>query len=326
MSRPLRIEYEGAWYHVINRGAGRRKIFIDQKEYDLFFELLNEILETWNVQTHAFSLIPNHYHLAIHTPNAQLSRALRHLNGVYTQRFNRRHKTDGPLFRGRFKSKIIEKETYLLELVRYIHLNPVKAALTKRPQDHRWTSHLAYINDKHNVSWLFTDEVLSYFGKRRSSARNKFDHFVNERLDESNDFIDKQGPILGSKGFIEWVRYNFVRSDKSSDEIPEVRRLQRKEVDFSGILGCVSSFYGIEREDVLGSGQGKENEARKVAVYLMKKLTGADYGIIANYTGGVKKSALAQLNHRFKKEMRHNDSLSAKCDDLAQNIMSNVRT
>src|SRR3990167_8702835 len=98
MSRPLRIEYEGAWYHVINRGAGRRKIFIDPKDYDLFFELLNEILETWNVQTHAFSLIPNHYHLAIHTPNAQLSRALRHLNGVYTQRFNRRHKTDGPLF------------------------------------------------------------------------------------------------------------------------------------------------------------------------------------------------------------------------------------
>lgn len=326
MSRPLRIEYEGAWYHIYNRGASRRKIFIDQGDYDLFFDLLNEILEIWNVQTHAFSLLPNHYHLAIHTPNAQLSRAIRHLNGVYTQRFNRRHKTDGPLFKGRFKSKVIEKEAYLLELVRYIHHNPVKAGLAKRAQDHQWTSHRTYINREHNIGWLFTDEVLSYFGKRRYSAVMKFDLFVNERMTKGIDFLAKRSSILGSDGFAEWIKYNFVSDGESSEDISEVRKLARKEVDFNNILSCVASFYDMKRNEIVNGVHGRNNEARKVAVYLMKRLTGADYNDIAQQIGKVGKSAVAQLNHRFRKEICKDAALRSKCDTLSQNIMSNVKS
>ena len=121
MSRPLRIEYPDAWYHVINRGRRREKIFSGIKDYTLFIGLLKESCYMWHVRIGAFCLMPNHYHILIQTPEGNISRCMRHINGVYTQRFNRVHGFDGPLFRGRYKSILVEAETYLLELLRYIH-------------------------------------------------------------------------------------------------------------------------------------------------------------------------------------------------------------
>ena len=124
MSRALRIEYEGAWYHIMNRGAGKQIIFHNETHYNLFLKLLSEIHNRYRIEVHAYCLMNNHYHLLIRTPLANLSRAMRHINGVYSQRYNGLQKTDGPLFRGRFKSIIIDSENYLLRLSRYIHLNP----------------------------------------------------------------------------------------------------------------------------------------------------------------------------------------------------------
>lgn len=131
---------------------------------------------------------------------------------------------------------------------------------------------------------------------------------------------------MGSEGFVEWIKYNFVENYKSSDEIPEVRKLARKEINLNDILGCVASFYNMRRSEILVGVHGRNNEARKVAVYLMKRLTGADYKDIANKMGTVGKSAVAQLNHRFRKELCNNDDLISMCDALAHNIMSNVKT
>ena len=125
MSRPLRIEYEGAWYHVMNRGRRSDRIFDGQHDYQMFIELLKDAIELWDVRISAYCLMPNHYHLLIHTPKGNLSRSMRHINGVYTQRFNRTHGFDGQLFRGRYKSIIVDGDSYLLQLVRYIHRNPV---------------------------------------------------------------------------------------------------------------------------------------------------------------------------------------------------------
>ncbi len=127
MSRPLRIEYPGAWYHIMNRGRRGSDIFEEEEERKIFLILLKESTKLWNVHISAYCLMNNHYHILAKTPQANLSRIMRHLNGVYTQRFNRFHGYDGQLFRGRFKSILIEDDNYLLELVRYIHRNPLRA-------------------------------------------------------------------------------------------------------------------------------------------------------------------------------------------------------
>lgn len=131
MSSPLRIEYPDAWYHVMNRGRRGEEIFGDKQDYRQFIEILKETANLWKLRIAAYSLIPNHYHLLVQTPWGNLSRCLRHIDGVYTQRFNRSHGCDGPLFRGRFKSILVDADSYLLPLVRYIHRNPVRAGLAK---------------------------------------------------------------------------------------------------------------------------------------------------------------------------------------------------
>ena len=142
MARPLRIEYADAWYHIMNRGRRSESIFIDKRNYNGFIELLKDTSEMWNLRIAAYCLMPNHYHILIQTPDANISRCMRHIDGVYTQRFNRYHQCDGSLFRGRYKSILIDADRYLLQLVRYIHRNPLKAGLTDQRDLYMWSSHM----------------------------------------------------------------------------------------------------------------------------------------------------------------------------------------
>ncbi len=135
MSRPLRIEYPGAWYHVMNRGRRRQKIFMSRGDYESFIKVLQETSDGWGLEVSAYCLMSNHYHLLVHSPDGNLSRCMRHINGVYTQRFNRGHKKDGPLFRGRYKAVLVDSDSHLLEVLRYIHRNPLRARLVKRLDD-----------------------------------------------------------------------------------------------------------------------------------------------------------------------------------------------
>lgn len=137
MTRPLRIEYPDAWYHVMNRGRRGDNIFADNEDYETFIVLLQEASKMFDLRISAYCLMPNHYHILVQTPRGNLSRAMRHINGVYTQRYNRKRKTDGQLFRGRYKSILVDADNYLLELLRYIHRNPVRAHLCNRVDDHR---------------------------------------------------------------------------------------------------------------------------------------------------------------------------------------------
>ena len=131
MSRPLRIQYPDAWYHVMNRGRRGESVFLEKQDYSMFVELLKEVVDMYKVRVAAYALIPNHYHLLIQTPGGDLARCMRHLNGIYTQRFNRAHHCDGQLFGGRYKSILVDADSYLLELVRYIHRNPLEAGLER---------------------------------------------------------------------------------------------------------------------------------------------------------------------------------------------------
>ena len=143
MSRPLRIEYPGAVYHVTSRGDARRPIFCDDKDRLLFLEVLASIVSRFHWLCHAYCLMNNHYHLIVETPEGNLSRGMRQLNGVYTQRFNRRHRKPGHVFQGRYKAIVVEKESYLLELCRYVVLNPVRAKAVETPEAWNWSSYRA---------------------------------------------------------------------------------------------------------------------------------------------------------------------------------------
>ena len=163
MSRPLRIQYPGAWYHVMNRGRRAEAIFLGKKDYFSFIELLKEAVDLWNVRVSAYCLLSTHYHLLIQTPDANLSRCMRHIDGVYTQRFNRSHHVDGQLFRGRYKSILIDADSYLLELIRYIHRNPIDSGIVKNLEKYPWSSHQGYLSDAKKWGWLYKEFVLSMF-------------------------------------------------------------------------------------------------------------------------------------------------------------------
>jgi REP element-mobilizing transposase RayT len=144
MARPLRIEYPDAWYHVMNRGRRSEKFFSDAQDYLMFTELLKETSDMWHIRIAAYCLMPNHDHMLVQTPEANISRSMCHLNGVYTQRYNRCHQCAGQLFRGRYKSILIDSDSYLLQAVRYIHRNSLRAGWVKRIDGYKWSSHKGY--------------------------------------------------------------------------------------------------------------------------------------------------------------------------------------
>src|ERR671910_517791 len=204
MSRPLRIQYPGAVYHVMNRGRARQLTFVDDTDYRAFLDTVAEAHRLWGIEVFAYSLMGNHYHLCLRTPKGNLSRVMRHVDGIYTQRFNRRHRRDGALFRGRYKAILVDADEYLAAVVRYIHLNAGEAGIVKMPEDYRWASHRYYIQGKGGPSWLNTAEALEQIGGRKA-----FHEFVlsgNEESLKQYYGAQRQSPILGSEEFIERVR------------------------------------------------------------------------------------------------------------------------
>jgi REP element-mobilizing transposase RayT len=168
MARPLRIEFEGAWYHVMSRGNERRRIVRDDDDRTRRLDWLRRTVETYGWHLHAFVLMDNHDHLYVETPEANLSPGMQHLNGSYTSYFNRRHRRSGHLFQGRYKAQLIENEGHFWEVSRYIHLNPVRARLADRPEDWRWSSYRGYHRATRQLPWVKYGRVLREFGRNVS--------------------------------------------------------------------------------------------------------------------------------------------------------------
>jgi len=192
MSRPLRIQYKDAWYHIMNRGRRGECIYLNSDDFGLFVELLKESSDQWAVNIAAYCLMSNHYHLLIQTPHANLSRFMRHVDGVYTQRFNRRHKYDGQLFRGRYKSILVGEDNYLLELVRYIHFNPVKAGLVEKPEDYQYSSYPMYQKKKKHGDWIFKKYMFDILGLNENYHSKKYLATISrDANDETYEFFGK---------------------------------------------------------------------------------------------------------------------------------------
>ena len=224
MARPLRVEFDGAIYHVTSRGNAREDIFDDDGDRKVFLEVLGKVVNRFNWLCHAYCLMDNHYHMVIETPQANLSKGMRQLNGLYTQVYNRRHRTVGHLFQGRYKAVLIQKESHLLEVCRYVVLNPVRAKATRRVEQWKWSSYGGTAGLGKSPPWLVVDWVLSRFGKRRYPAARHYRRFVREGIDRPSIWEGVQAQVLlGEEKFVEKLK-SYV---KGYEEITEIPRSQR---------------------------------------------------------------------------------------------------
>jgi putative transposase len=205
MARPLRIQYPNAWYHVMNRGRRGEAVFLDDQDYTVFIDFLKETCHMWGIGVAAYCLMSNHYHLLMQTPQGNLDRCMRHINGIYTQRFNRRHKTDGQLFRGRYKAMLVDADNYLLKLVKFIHRNPLRAGIVAKVGDYPWSSHRQYVSPANKGTWLYKEFVLSILEKNKALQLKTYNAFVNQQDSENlmRVFAKKNlQAVLGEDGFI----------------------------------------------------------------------------------------------------------------------------
>lgn len=224
MARPLRIEYAGALYHVTSRGDRQEAIFDDDQDRRAFLNVVGQVVSRFRWRCHAYCLMSNHYHLMIETPEANLTKGMRHLNGVFTQWSNRRHKRSGHLFQGRYKAILVDQDSYFLELARYIVLNPVRAAMVKHPRLWAWSSYGATVGASPTPVWLSTDDLLAEFGKRRTVARQKYQQFIAEGMSAESIWKDLKGQIyLGDDDFVERMRGKLAQRNEDVN-IPRVQQ------------------------------------------------------------------------------------------------------
>ena len=224
MARALRIEYSDAVYHVTSRGNARNRIFADDQDRENFLAVLGVVVKRYNWLCHAYCLMDNHYHLMIETPDANLSRGMRQLNGVYTQKYNWRHSKTGHIFQGRYKSILVEKENYLLELCRYLVLNPVRANMVEKPEEWKWSSYGATAGIKSVPDYLMVDWILGLFSSKKGEAQKRYRQFVREGIHKGAPWEELQAQVLlGKEGFID--KFKDLLSDK--EQVKEIPRPQR---------------------------------------------------------------------------------------------------
>ena len=224
MARPLRIEYPGAFYHVTVRGNAPQDIFVDDEDRRRFLGLLEHVVPRFHLRLQAYCLMDNHFHLMVETPQANLSKAMRQLNGVYTQAFNRRHGRVGHVLQGRFKAILVDRDNYLLELCRYVVLNPVRAKTTRKADTYPWSSYHATAGIADTPPFLTVDWLLSQFGKQPAAAQRKYRAFVAEGIGRHSPWEQLQGQILlGSERFVARLAPG-LRDKRSLKEIPRRQR------------------------------------------------------------------------------------------------------
>lgn len=224
MARPLRVEFPGAIYHITSRGNARLPIFEDDEDRHRLLSTLQEIVTRFNWPCHAYCLMLNHYHLLVETVEGNLSHGMRHLNGVYTQSYNRRHNRVGHIFQGRYKSVLVERENYLLELCRYGVLNPVRAGVVRQAESYPWSSYRATAGLGKMPPLLTVDWVLGQFADERMEARKQYRQFILAGIEETSPWEKlKAQCILGGREFIEKIS-PWLKDKSRLTEIPKKQR------------------------------------------------------------------------------------------------------
>ncbi len=269
MARPLRIDAPGLWHHVYLRGARRAPIFGDNEDARGFLDLLETASERYRLEVHAYSLMPNHYHLLLRSQRGLLSRGMAFLNGMFTKGLNARHgRWDGPVFRGRFQSKLVQTEDYLQDVLVYIHLNPVAARLVKRPDDECWTSHRAYMGLEQRPAWLHVSHVLALTG-----GRELLDERMQRIIQGADEWPAQRALDLAS----------FWR-EREVEELEDLEDFAAPELE--DVLLRVAAVTGVTRKDLPVAIRGRRgNPARRFAAWALSVETTLTQATIGEQLG-----------------------------------------
>lgn len=310
MSRALRIQYPGAYYHVTSRGNERKAIFRNTGDRESFISYLKSAHLRYGAVVHVYCLMNNHYHLLIETPKGNLSQIIRHINGAYTTYFNVKHKRAGHLFQGRYKAILVDADAYAGELSRYIHLNPVRAGIVNLPDRHRWSSYLYYTGKKKTPDWLRVDFILDYFGSELFSSHKKYMDFVSARISGKYDSPLKEtfaSTILGDDNFIERITEKYLKCKNDYKNLPALREIKKA-------CSIESIYYQVKilLDD-------SESVARKAAIFLCHKYTGTPLNEIGAYFS-ISDSGVSLASHRFSATLKRNRKLRKKIGEIQSQL------
>jgi len=313
MARPLRIEYPRAFYHVLSRGIERRPIYWDAADRLKFLESVQKAISKYHIQVYAYCLMGNHYHLLLQTMDGNLSRVMQYINGGYVTYFNTKRKRVGHLFASRYKGIVVDKDSYLKELTRYIHLNPVRAKMVEKPEDYRWSSYNAYLGRTKTV-WLNADWVLGVFSSIETVALQRYKSFVEEGIDRDVEDPFKAvvaSTVLGKESFVEQMKEQLKRKDKEQKRTEEIKKLS-----LFPSLHKIEEFVGEEFRDL------NVKLRRKIAVYLSYQYSGKKLREIGAKFGEIGRKGVYGLLKRFSMELRQNELLQDRLHKSSDKLKS----
>ena len=323
MARPLRVEYPGAYYHVINRGNNQEHIFKNDRDKEKFLEYLEKAVERFSIIIHTYCLMGNHFHLLVETAEPNLSLAMQWINVSYATYFNRKRGRHGHLFQGRFKAILIDADEYLKHLSRYIHLNPVRAKMVSNPAEYNWSSYPAFIGKQKKPQFLQTDWLLASFGKNKREAIRNYKDFVEGADPKALENPSKQiteGLILGDTDFVNWVKKTFLTSRQGEKEIPQLKKLKPK-VPLETVAKAVSEEFTCKRVQIITKGH-KKNKAREVAIYLARDMSGITCRELGAYFGGVSGALITIMHKRISEEVAQNRRFKHRIDKVKKRILN----
>ncbi len=302
MARRLRIQYPGAIYHLMARGNGRQAIVRDDEDRDRLVEYLGRAAIRCSWRVYAFVVMSNHLHVVLKTPEPNLARGMQGFLSAYANAWSRRHRFNGHVFQGRYRTELVEDETYLWTVTRYVHLNPVRAKLVEQPAEWRWSSYPGYVRDRRRLEWVAYDESLASsageFGGSGSQPATAYRRYVMAGLSQSPKSPWKEayhGWILGSQKFVDRVR-KLVNKAPRRDERRESRRLQGLSIERVSEVVCAE--YGIEQSEL--SERGSPHPARAAMAYLARRHTTATNGELTAILGVSCAESVPNLTRRFE--------------------------
>ena len=322
MARPLRIEHEGAVYHILSRGNRAEFIFQDDSDKDLFLQIIARAVERYGLEVYAYCIMGNHYHLLTGIPVGMLSKAMHMIQSSYGSHLRRQREWIGHVFAGRYKSLCVEKEGYLLELSRYIHLNPVRAGIVERPEDYPWSSYRFYLAKEEKPRWLSLEWLLQEYGTTYWAAQRRYRQFIEAGIESAPGFPAKivvGQAMLGSNEFVERVIECIEKEGELGDVVS--KRHYVRSLDLQKLLDAVRDYYG---EKVITKGR-EGGRSRDMFVYLAKKYTTALNGEIGQKAGGVTFSAVAHRYSRIMKMLEQEDTVRKKWEKEGAEILSRFK-
>jgi putative transposase len=302
MARRLRVQYPGAIYHLMARGNGRQDIVCDDADRDRLVDHLGRAAIRCSWHVYAFAIMSNHLHVVLKTPEPNLSRGMQSFLSAYANAWSRRHRFNGHVFQGRYRTELVEDETYLWTVTRYVHLNPARARLVERPSAWKWSSYPGYVREQRRLEWVAYDELLASwageFGGSGAEPAAAYRRFVAAGLSQTpaSPWADAyHGWILGSQKFVDRVKA-MVSQEPRRDRRRESRRIQR--LSIARVSEVVCANYGIESSEL--SRRGSRHPARAAMAYLARRHTAATNAEVTEILGVSRAESVPNLTRRFE--------------------------